>query len=57
MDEKSLLAAAREETIEGSLPLERAEKLMFNKLFIKFDIGEYDECRQIIDIMERLSIV
>ena len=57
MDDKELLAAARDEIIGASLPLERAEKLMFDKLFAKFDGGEYAECNQIIDLMERLSIV
>lgn len=57
MDDKQLLAAARDEIIEGSLPLEKAEKLMFDKLFAKFDTGEYAECNQIIDLMERLSLV
>lgn len=57
MDDKQLLAAARDEIIEGRLPLEIAENKMFSKLFSKFDIGEYDECREIIDLMERLSIV
>ena len=57
MDVKELLAAARDEIIEGRLPLEIAESKMFSKLFSKFDTGEYDECREIIDLMERLSIV
>lgn len=57
MDDKQLLAAARDEIVGGSLPLEIAEKKMFSKLFAKFDTGEYAECNQIIDIMERLSIV
>lgn len=57
MDDKQLLAAARDEIIEGRLPLEIAESKMFMKLFAKFDGGEYDECREIIDLMERLSIV
>jgi hypothetical protein len=57
MDDKQLLAAARDEIIEGRLPLEIAENKMFSKLFSKFDTGEYDECREIIDLMERLSIV
>lgn len=39
------------------LPLETAEKKMFAKLFAKFDNGDYTECNQIIDLMERLSIV
>lgn len=57
MDDKQLLAAARDEIIEGRLPLEIAEGKMFAKLFAKFDTGEYAECNQIIDLMERLSIV
>lgn len=57
MDDKQLLAKARDEIVEGNLPLEIAEKKMFSKLFAKFDTGEYAECNQIIDIMERLSIV
>lgn len=57
MDDKELLAAARDEIIGASLPLERAEQLMFGKLFAKFDSGDYAECNQIIDLMERLSIV
>ena len=57
MDDKQLLAAARDEIIEGRLPLEIAENKMFAKLFAKFDTGEYAECNQIIDLMERLSIV
>lgn len=39
------------------LPLERAEKQLFDRLYIKVEAGDYDECRQIIDIMERLSLV
>lgn len=57
MDDKQLLAAGMDEIIEGRLPLEIAENKMFSKLFLKFDTGEYDECREIIDLMERLSIV
>lgn len=57
MDDKQLLAAARDEIVGASLPLEIAENKMFSKLFAKFDSGEYDECREIIDLMERLSIV
>lgn len=57
MDDKELLAAARDEIVGASLPLEIAEGKMFSKLFAKFDSGEYDECNQIIDLMERLSIV
>ena len=57
MDDKQLRAAARDEIIEGRLPLEIAESKMFAKLFAKFDTGEYAECNQIIDLMERLSIV
>lgn len=57
MDDKQLLAAARDEIIEGRLPLEIAESKMFDKLFAKFDGGDYAECNQIIDLMERLSII
>lgn len=57
MDDKQLIEEARKEIIEGSLPLEIAENKMFSKLFAKFDTGEYDECREIIDLMERLSII
>lgn len=57
MDDKQLLAAARDEIIEGRLPLEIAENKMFSKLFAKFDSGDYGECNQIIDLMERLSII
>lgn len=57
MDDKELLAAAKAEIMEGRLPLEIAENKMFSKLFAKFDTGEYAECNQIIDLMERLSIV
>lgn len=57
MDDKELLTVASDEIIEGRLPLEIAESKMFDKLFAKFDTGEYAECNQIIDLMERLSIV
>lgn len=57
MDDKELLTAARDEIIEGRLPLEIAESKMFTKLFAKFDGGDYGECNQIIDLMERLSII
>lgn len=57
MDDKMVLAQARDEIVGGSLPLEIAEKKMFGKLFDKFDGGDYAECNQIIDIMERLSLV
>lgn len=57
MDDKQLLAAARDEIVGASLPLEIAENKMFSKLFAKFDSGDYGECNQIIDLMERLSIV
>ena len=39
------------------LPLEKAEILMFQRFYEKFAVGEYDECKKIIDLMERLSIV
>lgn len=57
MDEKRVLEQARCEIMEGRLPLEIAENKMFTKLFAKFDSGDYGECREIIDLMERLSIV